>query len=128
QIFEQPSTVVRRGGRTETGARSFRRVGGERELRYEQQPPADFGEASIHAAEVVGKDTIREEPLEQAVRLRLGVVPLDGDEHQQAAADGSHDPVLDLDTRLGHALEQTDHRGFTRIANKYATYRRTRSR
>ena len=78
----------------------LRGIGGQGELRDQQQAAADIAQRAIHAPFVIGEDAIAEQALEHATDLGLAVAAFDRDESQQASTDAADDFVIDFDAAL----------------------------
>lgn len=109
QMIEQTSTMFRRRGRREARAHSFAGIRRQGELRHQQQAPCDIAQAQIHLIVRIGEDPVTEQAFQQTIGLRLGIVALDADEHQQALTDGTDARAVYRYTRLSDPLQETDH-------------------
>jgi hypothetical protein len=104
KIEQSPPLGGLRGG-AEPRASALARIGRQRELGYEQEPALDVLQAQIHPIFRVGKDPIRQQPLQQALNLRFRVVLLNADQYDQPTADLPDDPIVDADLGAGDSLE-----------------------
>ena len=62
-------------------------LGGEGELRHQQQPALDLAQREIHAPLAVGKDAVGKQPLEEPLGLILRVLAPHRDEGEEASGD-----------------------------------------
>ncbi len=109
QVIEQLACPFGRGRGAETRAGSRACVRGQGELRHQQHPAAHRPHVPVHAAFVIGKNTITEQPLEQTIGVGLGILPLHADEREHTAADGASDAVPHPHFGLRDTLNQCDH-------------------
>jgi hypothetical protein len=84
-------------------------VGGEGELRHQQQTTADVAQAQIHPALAVAENAVAEQPFAQSLGVFFHVLVFDADQRQQSGIDGAHRLAANDDARMGHALDQGDH-------------------
>jgi hypothetical protein len=99
-----------RSGR-ETRPHAFDSVGGESELRDQQQFAFDIGQAQIHLSGIVGKNAVTQQTIRQADYLRVPVSSLDRDQGQQAEADPGNVLTVYSDLGTRGALDNRDHIG-----------------
>ncbi len=84
-------------------------VGGESELRHQQQPAADLAQCKTHPALGIGEDAVGQHALEQPLRRGVGVGAPHADQRQHAAVDGADHFAPDTHFGLGDALDESDH-------------------
>jgi hypothetical protein len=80
------------------------RIGGERELRDEEQFALDIAQRQVHFAVRVAEHAVAEQTLEQSIGLTLPVSSLDSHEGQQSSADLGDARAVHDDIRPAHAL------------------------
>ena len=85
QSIKPLSSLLGRCGVTESGSHALACIGGEGELRYQQQAAAGIGKRTIHSAISISEHPIAKQALHHALCVGLGVVGLHGDQRQQAA-------------------------------------------
>src|SRR5579863_8019052 len=110
QIFEQASRELRLGRRAEARSRSLVRVSGQGELWHQKQASPDLDERPVHAACLVGKDSIAQYPLKEALCRGRIVATTYPDERDYALTHRTHRLALDPYCRLCDSLYQGDHR------------------
>src|SRR5690554_330088 len=86
-VIEQSPSILGRSRRRETRPGALARVGGERELRHQQQIAASVEKAAIHAPFGILEHPVAEQPIDQTLGLCLTVATLDGNEDQKPGAD-----------------------------------------
>lgn len=95
ELGEALGTERRGSGRTEARPVAAARVGSERELGDQEERAPDVRERPVHPPLLVGEHAVGDDAFEEPVALRRGVLGLDADEHQKAAADGGDDGSVD---------------------------------
>lgn len=116
QAIEQVLAKLGTGCAAETGTHAAGGVGGQGELRDQQQAAADIAQRTVHAAFAVAEDTIAEDAFQHAPDLRFAITALDGDQGEQAGSDLADDFRIDFDARFADALDQRDHRRLPQTA------------
>ena len=115
------SALLRRRRRRKSRARSFRRIRRQCELGHSQQFAFDVEQRQIHLPLGIRENTVAEHALDQPFALRLRVAALDADQRKDAAPDAADDTSINLDMRLGYALNKCDQAGMSgtrRILNR----------
>ena len=115
RMVEQCAAVLRGGRARKARTHALCRVGRQRELRHQQQAAPGVDEAEVHAASRVFENPVAQDPIDQAIGLRLRVRRLDGEEYQEACADPADHGSVGLDLAMSDALQKGDHVGMMRI-------------
>jgi hypothetical protein len=97
RAVEQRLPQLRRRGRGKARPEAVTRVSRKRELGYQQQPATRIEQAQVHATFGIGKDPVSQQSVDayNGVGRRIG--RFDGQQHQQAWTDLTHDLVVNLD-------------------------------
>jgi len=109
QFGEALSAERRRRRGAEARAQAAAGIGGQRELRHQQQAAAGVLERQVHAPFAVAEHAVAQQLLQQPLDLRRAVIGLNADQGQQAGLDAAGAAVVDIDARFGDALDQGDH-------------------
>ncbi len=105
QLFPEPRR--RRAG--EARAQAAAGVGGQGELRDQQQTAADIAHRAVHPALGVGEHPVAQQLVQKLVGTGAVILALDPDQHQQAVVDGPDDLAGHLHPRMSHSLDQRLH-------------------
>ena len=109
EVLVEAPPQLRIRGRAEARPVALAGLGGQRELRYDEQCPAAVEHAAIHSAGRVVEDAVAEDALEQPIRLGLAIGRFDTEQHYETRPDGANDSAIDVDGGLRDALQQSDH-------------------
>jgi hypothetical protein len=102
-------TFIGRSGLREAGAGTFAGIGGQCELRDKQQAKPIVEQTAIHAAFSVREDPITQYSVGKPLNVGGFVIPVDGDENEQAAADTADELPIHGDRSARNALQESDH-------------------
>ena len=108
QPLEQAPPQIRRGRCGKTRPQSVARVGGERELWYQEEISFDLAEIEVHFALFVGENAIFQHSVQELLSRRSIIVRPDADEYQESALDRGDDRPLDPDIGLKNPLKESD--------------------
>ncbi len=109
ELLEHCTAPVRRGRGTEAGAVTLPGVGGERELRYEQQPSVDIGQAPVHFIVLIRKYPVTDQTFGEPIRIRTGIVFFDCDQGKDTGLNFGDSFAADGHAGPRHALNECDH-------------------
>lgn len=109
KITKQCAAMFRCRSGGKAGTVAFLSVGGQRELRHDEQATIDVAQAQVHAVVGVGENAVIENALEQTVGLRSAVVFFYGDQGHDAGADSADVDIVDGDFGFADPLDDGDH-------------------
>jgi hypothetical protein len=109
KTFEQTPALLRRRRGRKSRARSLCRIRRQRELGHGEQFTFDVKQRQIHLVPRIRENAVAEHALDQPFGLRLRIAALDADQRKDPAPDGADDLSIDLDARLGDALNEGYH-------------------
>jgi len=85
-------------------------VGGQRELRDQQQRAAGLADIEVHSPGFVRKDAVGQHAFEQAIGLAFRVAFFDRDQCEDTPADPADRLSVHMDGGFGYPLQQSNHR------------------
>ena len=106
QNVEQFAALFRGRGRRKAGSQALVRVGGQGELRHQQQFARNLGQAQVHFPGSIWKNAIAEQPCEQPLRADFVIRWPNSHQNQQTAANGTDRFALNRDFGVRNALQQ----------------------
>ncbi len=108
QVLKVLAAHIWRRCARKAGAGALFRIGGQRELRYEQQRAIFVADATVHAAFCVRKHAVALYALREPADVFGRVIAVYGDQHQQTRPDFANNAAADADRGLANALQQTN--------------------
>src|SRR5579864_4757170 len=113
EIVKKAPSLIGRRSRREARTQTTVRIGGQRELRDEQQTTrstraVDVLQGQVHLARRVAKHTIAEQPGEQLVGDGIGVAALRADKREQTCLNRPRHAIVDTHFGAPHPLNQRD--------------------
>jgi hypothetical protein len=109
EFLEHRAALVRRGRGTEAWAVALPGIGSERELRYEQQPAVDIGQAPVHFIILIRKYPVIDQAFGEPFHIRIGIEFFDRDQCKNAGLNFGDSVPSNRDAGLRHALNKCDH-------------------
>jgi hypothetical protein len=83
------------------------------ELADHQRLATDVADGQVHLPGLVGEHPETGELVGERRRLRRAIAGSDADEHEETAADGAHDLIVDSNRSRADPLDDGSHRGLT---------------
>ena len=109
-VIEQVATEFGRRSAGESRPRALARVRGERELWHQQEAATDRLQVEVHLAFPIGEHAQREQPVDEAIGIGVGVRRDGTHEDQKAGADGADGTSVHVDPGRGDPLQKGEHR------------------
>ena len=109
QIVEQFGAEGRWRSRRKARAHAVAGVGGQGELRHQQQATTDILERTVHLALFVAEHPVVQQFVQQLVGMLRRIFRLDRHQRQQPLVDGADDFPRHLNPGAAHALDQPLH-------------------